>query len=500
MVSSSQAMSSSSSSQALGNASNGAKLFAEKSCNVCHASNGDGTFGGNSTRFDIDALVKAKNGLANYIDAFMPINLGQPSDCTGQCALDIAAYLETFKTVASSSSESSSSMEASSSSTASSSSAAGEPSVIYAYNFGGGTVIAGDTVFQQEDFVESAEHHTSTIDGAINGSDINALHKNQRWGSWTMNLPVSNGHYNVRIYTAEEYFTATDERLMNIRAEGQVIADQLDIYAAAMGHDVEWVIEASDIEVNDGILNIEFSASKDNATASAIIITSRDGARVQAPKAAASETNGIRYEPIECGAPIDGNSQLFFGPSISNYWGWDWINYPDDNYNYGGLRFHGWEVYDLGKGNQKAPEPDCQNDLTLRRTFVRKYDVPNHQHSNGLGIDGNNMPSLSDVESVIIDLKLGYGTKVPAYFDVHDGIATLSIEAGGQGQTQIKLDQNKYLGQWLRVTIPASKLGSGNPSKMQFVAEFSRGPGSLNGNYDFMEVDVNIHQMLFKMK
>lgn len=492
-------MSSSSSSQPLGDATNGEKLFSEKSCTACHASNGDGTFGGNSTRFDVNALVKAKNGLAEYIEAFMPITLGQPTDCVDQCALDIAAYLETFKTVVSSSSESSSSMEASSSSTASSSSAAAEPSVIYAYNFGGGTVIDGDTVFQQEDFVSTDEHHTSTIDGTIEGSMIAGLHKNQRWGSWSMNLPVSEGHYNVRVYTAEQYFTANNERLINITAEGTVIANNLDIYAVA-GHDVELIVEESNIFVNDGVLNIDFGASKDNATVSAVVVTSADGSRIPPAKAEASNVNGIHYQPIECGAPIAGQTQAFFGPAIDSYWGWDWINYPDDNYDYGGLRFQGREVYDLGEGNQKASDADCQGDLTLRRTFVRKYDVPNHQHSNGLGIDGTTMPSLADVESVIIDLKLGYGTKVPAFFDVHDGIATLNVEAGDQGQTQIKLDQNKYLGQWLRVTIPANKLGNGKPSKMQFVAEFSQGPGSLNGNYDFMEVDVNIHQMLFKMK
>lgn len=492
-------MSSSSSSQALGNASNGEKLFAEKSCNLCHASNGDGTFGGNRSRFDINALVKAKNGLANYIDAFMPINLGQPSDCTGQCALDIAAYLETFKTVASSSSESSSSMEASSSSTASSSSATAEPNVIYAYNFGGGTVVAGDTVFQQEDFVESAEHHTSTIDGAISGSEINALHKNQRWGSWTMNLPVSNGHYNVRIYTAEEYFTATDERLMNIRAEGQVVADQLDIYAEAMGHDVELVVEANNIQVSDGWLNIEFSATKDNATASAIVVTSADGARVPAAQTEASERNGIRYEPITCGAPIIGNTQIFFGPETNNHWGWDWINYPDDfRFNLSTLRFQGLEVYDLQEQNQKAPEPDCDGDMTLRRTLVRRFEQ-GHQHANGLGITDEMFPALRDVESIIIDLKLGYGTKVPPVH-LNDGIATLTIEAGGQGVEYIKLDQNKYLGQWLRITIPAHKLGSGQPSKIQFVAEFDGGPNATTAGDNFMEVDVNIHQMLFKMK
>lgn len=498
-ASSSDAMSSSSSSVAIGDAANGQLLFDSKSCSTCHASNGDGTFGGNASRFDINALNKAKDGLADFIEQFMPKGIGQPTDCVDSCALDIAAYLETFKTASSSSSDSSSSTLPSSSSVASSSSESAAPAVVYAYNFGGGTVIDGDTVFQQEDFVTTDEHHTSTIDGTIQGSMIAGLHKNQRWGKWTMNLPVSEGHYNVRVYTAEEYFTANNERLMNITAEGTTVANEMDIYAVA-GHDAELIAEESNIFVNDGMLNIDFGASKDNATVSAIVVTSADGARMPLAKAAASDVNGIHYEPIDCGAPIAGQTQAFFGPAIDSYWGWDWINYPDDNYDYGGLRFQGREVYDLGKGNQKAPEADCQGDLTLRRTFVRKYDVPNHQHSNGLGIDGTTMPSLADVESVIIDLKLGFGTKVPPYFDVHDGIATLNVEAGDQGQTQIKLDQNKYLGQWLRVTIPASKLGNGKPSKMQFVAEFSNGPGSLNGKHDFMEVDVNIHQMVFKMK
>lgn len=486
-------MSSSSSSQPLGDATNGEKLFSEKSCSTCHGSNGDGTFGGNSTRFDVNALVKAKNGLAEYIETFMPITLGQPTDCVGQCALDIAAYLETFKTVVSSSSESSSSMEASSSS-----SAAADPSVIYAYNFGGGTVIDGDTVFQQEDFVSTDEHHTSTIDGTIEGSMIAGLHKNQRWGSWSMNLPVSEGHYNVRVYTAEQYFTANNERLMNITAEGTVIANDLDIYAVA-GHDVELIVEESNIFVNDGVLNIDFGASKDNATVSAIVVTSADGQRVGAAKSAASERNGITYTPIDCGAPIEGTTQVFFGPNTSNHWGWDWMNYPDEQrFNLSTLRFQGMEVYDLQVENQKAPELDCQGDLTLRRTLVRRFES-GHQHANGLGVTDETMPSLSEVDSVIIDLKLGYGTKVPSVH-LNDGIATLTVDTGGQGTEFIKLDQNKYLGQWLRISIPAHKFAGGKPSKMQFVAEFDDGPNATTNGDNFMEVDVNIHQMVFKMK
>ncbi len=136
--------------------------------------------------------------------------------------------------------------------------------------------------------------------------------------------------------------------------------------------------------------------------------------------------------------------------------------------------------------------------MTLRRTLVRRFEQ-GHQHANGLGITDETFPALRDVESIIIDLKLGYGTKVPPVH-LNDGIATLTIEAGGQGVEYIKLDQNKYLGQWLRITIPAHKLGSGQPSKIQFVAEFDGGPNATTAGDNFMEVDVNIHQMLFKMK
>lgn len=89
----------------------------EQICKLCHMNNGDGTFGtaGGNMFFDVNNLENTTlDGLADYIAAAMPPT--NPALCTGDCAVNIAAYLKTFVGMGSGSSSSSSSSSGSSSS------------------------------------------------------------------------------------------------------------------------------------------------------------------------------------------------------------------------------------------------------------------------------------------------------------------------------------------------------------------------------------------------
>lgn len=469
---------------------------------------GNGVFGAGVAKIDINNLQRTTlHNLVNYIEVNMPASPSfSPSDCTGSCAEDIAAYFVTFVADKSASSEAASS-SSTQSSMASSSSAAGNLKTIYAYNFGANedfTDASGQT-FTPEKFVRASEGQTTQANGGdIAGTVDDVLYRTNRWGKWTMELPVTAGHYNVTIYTVEDYFDASGQRLIDIDAEGITLANGLDLFATS-GKGVAHTISESNILVEDGNLSLTLDASVDNATASAILITSVDGAIGEPPAVESTTRNGMNFDAVTCGAVINGDHFIALGPSTSSYWGWDFINHPDGQggINNADLKSSDINTYDLQVNNQKAADDDCNGDLTLRRTFVHKYYEDTHQHENGLGIsdDDGLFPAWNTVESVIIDLKLGNRTFIPNRFDRHNGFATLSIDTGTNGNQVrlIDIDPNLHLDHWIRITIPAHLIGNNNPSKLQFVAELSEGQPH-NGPRDFMEVDVTLHTVALKLK
>lgn len=97
--SSSSVVSSSSSSVATGpSAEQGEILFGStpENCSQCHGMVGNGVFGSNNFRFDVNDLRKTTvANLASYIEANMP-PFGNEANCDASCAENIAAYLETF--------------------------------------------------------------------------------------------------------------------------------------------------------------------------------------------------------------------------------------------------------------------------------------------------------------------------------------------------------------------------------------------------------------------
>ena len=509
-ASSSSSVASSTASSAVtfaGNATQGEALYSTKKCSACHANMGNGIFGAGDAKIDMNNLQHTTlHGLVNYIEVNMPDLPFSPAECAGSCAEDIAAYLATFVVDNNSSSEAASSSSAQSS-MASSSSAAGTLKTIYAYNFGATDDFtdASGQVFTPEEFVRASAGQTTQNDGAeITGTEDDALYRTNRWGKWTMELPVTAGHYNVTIYTVEDYFDASGQRLIDIDAEGITLANGLDLFATS-GKGVAHTISESHILVEDGNLSLTLDASIDNATASAILVTSSDGEKGEPPAVEPTTRNGMNFDAVTCGAAVSGDHFIAFGPSSSSYWGWDYINYPDGfgGINNADLKSSNLNTYDLQVNNQKAADADCNGDLTLRRTFVHKYYEDTHQHENGLGIsdDDGLFPAWNTVESVVIDLKLGDRTFIPNRFDRHNGFATLSIDTGSNGNQVrlIDIDPNLHLGHWIRITIPAHLLGNNNPSKLQFVAELSEGQPH-NGPRDFMEVDVTLHTIALKLK
>jgi hypothetical protein len=109
----------------------------------------------------------------------------------------------------------------------------------------------------------------------IEGTTDDDLYRSERWGkNFSYDIPVAAGTYLVRLHFAEIYAKAVGKRIFNVKAEGSAWLTNFDIYAEA-GYAVALVKE-TEVVVTDGVLNLGFVASKENAKISAIEVIGLD--------------------------------------------------------------------------------------------------------------------------------------------------------------------------------------------------------------------------------
>lgn len=106
-------------------------------------------------------------------------------------------------------------------------------------------------------------------------SDRQYLYQTERWGGannvpFGYAIPVPNGHYEVVFHFAELYWQQSNARVFDVSLEGQTVLNDLDLFSE-VGF-LNGYISSQTTEVQDGVLNITFSASVDNAKISAIEI------------------------------------------------------------------------------------------------------------------------------------------------------------------------------------------------------------------------------------
>ncbi|MFC4873133.1 malectin domain-containing carbohydrate-binding protein [Negadavirga shengliensis] len=94
-------------------------------------------------------------------------------------------------------------------------------------------------------------------------------------------IPVPNGTYTVKTYHNETYFGKTGptaragQRVFDILIEGKVVRKNLDMYVE--NGNKETVLIFENIEINDGVVNIDMVASANNAVISGIAIIDESG-------------------------------------------------------------------------------------------------------------------------------------------------------------------------------------------------------------------------------
>ncbi|QNF35576.1 T9SS type A sorting domain-containing protein [Adhaeribacter swui] len=116
----------------------------------------------------------------------------------------------------------------------------------------------------------------STTTADIAGTTNDALYQDNRratsnGGSFSYNIPVTNGTYQVKLHFAETFHPLPGLRKFNVTAEGATWLTNYDIVAAAGGTKTA-VVVSKNVTVSDGVVNLNFVSVVDKACVSAIEI------------------------------------------------------------------------------------------------------------------------------------------------------------------------------------------------------------------------------------
>ncbi len=123
---------------------------------------------------------------------------------------------------------------------------------------------------------------TYTTSAAINGTVNDPLYQSERFGqSFGYQIPVTNGTYEVALHFAEIYWTSATHRVFDVTVEGALVINDLDIWSLA-GANAALVMPVT-ATVTDGVLNLAFTTSVDNAKIAAIDVHPSSGGSNQPP-------------------------------------------------------------------------------------------------------------------------------------------------------------------------------------------------------------------------
>lgn len=109
--------------------------------------------------------------------------------------------------------------------------------------------------------------------GPFSADGPDAVYGTERYAkALAYEIPLADGVYDLTLKFAEIYFNEAGRRVFDAEVEGVQVIDDLDLFASSgakfLAHDV--LIE--DVAVTDGVLDIDFAASVNNAKLSGIVI------------------------------------------------------------------------------------------------------------------------------------------------------------------------------------------------------------------------------------
>jgi hypothetical protein len=133
----------------------------------------------------------------------------------------------------------------------------------------------------------------------IGGTTEPEVYADANEGLVNYHVRVPDGTYNVTLMFAETEHTQAGQRVFNVKAEGVEVLTALDLYAAAGAHTaVERTV--SGVAVNDGVLDLYFSAAADQPVLHGLRIerlTTGVGGRLEEGERSGEGRSGINIYP-----------------------------------------------------------------------------------------------------------------------------------------------------------------------------------------------------------
>ncbi len=123
-------------------------------------------------------------------------------------------------------------------------------------------------------YVGNSSGTYATSDPIANTTD-DALYQSERWGmtAYRFTVPTS-GRYRVDLHLAEIWYNAANKRVFDVMLENTLVLDNLDLYAT-VGHDAA-LLYTFEVEVTDGVLDLNFSSTVDDPKLSALEVSTAE--------------------------------------------------------------------------------------------------------------------------------------------------------------------------------------------------------------------------------
>jgi len=150
-----------------------------------------------------------------------------------------------------------------------------DSAIVHAINAGGGQETSNTGLIYSADAFFSGGHIDNFSGAAVSGTKDDEVYNHARSQHSAYRLPVPNGDYLVLLQLSETFFTARNRRVFDVSIESRLLIDDLDLFATAPGKHSAYDV-LLDTSVDDGMLDITFSASRNNALVNGIVVIAKN--------------------------------------------------------------------------------------------------------------------------------------------------------------------------------------------------------------------------------
>ena len=105
----------------------------------------------------------------------------------------------------------------------------------------------------------------------ISGTDEDVIFQSDKYGMVGYKIRIPNGSYIVRLMFAEKYFDSSGSRIFDVYLEQNRVITNLDIFSL-VGRYAAYTKQIVNVQVNDGVMDIQFADKIDNALICGIVI------------------------------------------------------------------------------------------------------------------------------------------------------------------------------------------------------------------------------------